>query len=129
LQLAILKQRTGTAYGDVLAAYRDAIEYAPQRAEALCELARYLRQNQRYELARRYAHAASRLAAPPGVLILDSTVYDWRARDELAVASFYCGDRQISARLWRELLDDRRLPAEERARVQSNLDAAVAAAT
>jgi hypothetical protein len=53
-------------------------------------------------------------AACPDALILDSTVYEWRARDELAVASHFLGDRAESARLWRELVADRRLPAGER---------------
>jgi hypothetical protein len=96
------------------------------RAEALCDFARYLRQNKRYALARQFAQAASRLQAPPGVQILDSTVYDWRARDELAVACFLLGDRSESARLWSELLADKRLPVGERERVQRNF--AVAAA-
>lgn len=124
LQAAVLKERVGLGYAEVLAAYLDAVDYAPLRAEALCELARHFRQNGRHALARQFAHAAARLPMPQDVLILDSTVYEWRARDELAVACWSCGDRQESARLWRELLADRRLPAGERERVQRNLAAA-----
>jgi len=126
LQAAQLRERTGGAYADVVVAYLDAIDYAPLRAEALCEFARYLRQNRRYALARQFAQAASRLPLPPAVLILDSTVYEWRARDELAVACHFLGDRAESARIWRELLADRRLPAGERERVQRNLAVAEA---
>ena len=120
-QAALLKERTGGSYADVVVAYLDAIDFAPLRAEALCDFARYLRENRRYALARQFAQAASRLQAPPDALILDSTVYEWRARDELAVACHFLGDRAESARLWRELLADRRLPAVERERVQRNL--------
>ena len=126
LQAAQLGERTGGAYADVVVAYLDAIDHSPLRAEALCEFARYLRQNQRYALARQFAQAASRLPLPADVLILDSTVYEWRARDELAVACHFLGDRAESARLWRELLADRRLPEGERERVQRNLAVAEA---
>jgi glycosyltransferase involved in cell wall biosynthesis len=126
LQSAELRERAGAAYADVVVAYLDAIDHSPLRAEALCDFARYLRQNKRYALARQFAQAASRLQAPPGVQILDSTVYDWRARDELAVACFLLGDRGESARLWSELLADKRLPSGERERVQRNFAVAVA---
>jgi len=127
LQAATLRERTGAAYADVVVAYLDAIDHSPLRAEALCDFARYMRQNKRYALARQFAQAAARMQAPPGVLILDSTVYEWRARDELAVACFLLGDRNESARLWRELLAERRLPETERERVQRNLAVAAAA--
>jgi hypothetical protein len=123
-QAAVLRERTGGSYADVVVAYLDAIDFAPMRAESLCDFARYLRQNGRYALARQFAQAASRLSAPPGALILDSTVYEWRARAELAVACHYLGDRAESTRLWRELLADPRLPAHERERVRANLAAA-----
>ena len=61
------------------------------------------------------------------MLLRDSTVYDGRAREELAVACFLLGDRNESARLWRELLAERRLPETERERVQRNLAVAAAA--
>ncbi len=127
LQAATLRERTGGAYADVVVAYLDAIDHAPLRAEALCDFARYMRQNKRYALARQFAQAAARMQQPPGVQILDSTVYEWRARDELAVACFLLGDRSESAHLWRELLADRRLPVAERERVQRNLAVAAAA--
>jgi glycosyltransferase involved in cell wall biosynthesis len=127
LQTAVLKERAGGAYAEVVVAYLDAIDHAPLRAEALCDFARYLRQNKRYALARQFAQAASRLQLPRDVLILDSTVYEWRARDELAVACYLLGDRSESARLWRELLAEPRLPGTERERVQRNLAVAVAA--
>lgn len=124
LQAALLKERNGAAYAEVLAAWVDAVDAAPMRAEATVELARWLRQNGRLALARQFAHAATRLPQPHDALIVEASVYEWRARDELAVACFACGERRESARLWRELLADPRLPAGERQRVQRNLDAA-----
>jgi glycosyltransferase involved in cell wall biosynthesis len=124
LQVGLLKRASGASYADALAALVDAVDCAPLRAEALVELARHLRENGRLALARQFAHAATRLPQPADALIVEPSVYEWRARDELAVACFACGDRGESARLWRELLADPRLPPPERERLRRNLTAA-----
>ena len=126
LQVAVLKERIGAPPGDVSLAYLDAYDYRPTRAEAPCEFARFNRLRQRYTLARDFARIAAHTRVPDDVLFLDRTVYDWRARDELAVALYWCGDRSESARICRQLLlADSRLPAEQRPRVMKNLDFAL----
>jgi len=128
LQIAALSERVGAPYGEVVAAYLDAYDFRPSRAEAPCELARYLRLQKRYVAARDFARVAASTPRPEDVLFIDQTVYDWRARDELAVSSYWCGERELSARLCRELLADPLLPAGERERVQNNLGFATAPA-
>ena len=83
----------------------------------------HLRNNGRNELARKFAQIAATRPPPRDLLIFDSTVYDWRARDELAFAEYNCGDRRESARLWRALVAEGRLPDAERERIQRNLAA------
>lgn len=121
-QIAVLRERTGAAYADTVAAYLDAYDFRPTRAEAPCELARYCRLQHRYAVAREFARIAMTLPISEDVLFIDGTVSQWRARDEFAVASYWCGDYERSAELCRELLADPRLPAGERARVQRNLE-------
>lgn len=121
-QIAVLKERSGAAHADIVAAYLDAFDFRPTRAEALCELARYCRLQQRYAVAREFARIALALPATDDVLFIDRSVSDWRARDELSIASYWCAEYAYSAQLCRELLADPRLPARERARVQSNLE-------
>ena len=128
LQIGVLKERLQADPAEIEAAYRDAIAFRPARAEALCELARHLRLTNRFELARQVALRAASLPLPEAS-ILDQSVYDWRARDELAVAAFACGDRPESVRIWRQLLAEASLPAPERARVQANLEAVTRAGT
>ena len=125
LQIAALNERLGTPYAEVVAAYIDAYDYRPIRAEAPCELARYLRLQKRYAAARDFARTAASLQQPADLLFMDQTVYDWRARDEWAVSAYWCGARDESAQLCRELLADARLPASERDRVLRNLDFAL----
>ena len=125
LQVAVLKERTGAPYAQIVAAYLDAYDFRPTRGEAPCELARYLRLQQRFVAARDFARTAAALPFPDDLLFVDASVHDWRARDEWAVAAYWCGDYADSARLCRELLADARLPEAERARVQKNLEFAL----
>ena len=124
LQIAALKERTEASYGEVLAAYIDAYNYRPQRAEAPCELARYLLIKERYVVAYTFACIACSIERPEDLLLVDTSVYDWRARDEVALASFFLCEYSACARLCEELLADPRLPQSERGRVQANRDAA-----
>ena len=122
LQIAQLKERSGAPYAEIVAAYLDAYDCRPTRGEAPCELARYLRLQRRFAAARDFARTAAALPFPDDLLFIDSSVHAWRARDEWAVSAYWCGDYADSARLCRELLADARLPAEQRARVQQNLE-------
>jgi glycosyltransferase involved in cell wall biosynthesis len=121
-QVAVLKERSGATYADVVAAYLDACDSRPARAEAPFELARYFRFHQRWNLARHFAQIAASLPVPDDALFIDRAVHDWRARDEWAIASYWCGDYARSAALCRELLACPHLPASERQRVQKNLE-------
>ncbi len=126
LEIARLRERAAASYAEVVAAYLDAYDFRPSRAEAPCELARWFRTHARHTLARDYARIANALPMTDDVLFIDRSVYDWRARDELAVAEYWCGDRALSAKLCHELLADVRLPERERARVAKNLEFAQA---
>jgi tetratricopeptide (TPR) repeat protein len=124
-QVAVLKERSGAPYSDVVAAYLDACDCRPARAEAPCELARYFRFHQRWNLARHFAQIAASLPVPNDALFIERAVHDWRAKDELSIAAFWCGDYAQSAALCRELLAGPHLPAAERQRVQKNLEFAL----
>ena len=125
LQLGVLKEHIGAPYADVVAAYLDAYDFRPSRAEAPCEAARYFRLNNRWQLARQFGEIATNTAPNDDLLFVDRPVYDWRARDEWSIAAYWCGDFATSARLCRELLADARLPEGERPRVTTNLEFAV----
>lgn len=120
-QVARLLERMNASAAEIIAAYLDAYDYRATRAESLCELARYLRLQQRYASAVVFARVAANLPMPGDLLFVDEGVYAWRAKDELAVASWYCGDGITSAALCEELLDGGQLPDAERARIQTNL--------
>ena len=120
-QIAVLKERSGARYAEVVAAYLDACDSRPARAEAPCELARYFRLHERWNLARHFAQIAVSLPIPDDVLFIDRAVHDWRARDELSIAAYWCCAYARSAALCRELLASPHLPEAERERVSKNL--------
>lgn len=106
----------------VIAHYMRAFESRPQRAEALCDLARSLRQRNRLAAAYPFARAASDIPRPNDILFVEDAVYTWRSLDELGVAAFYAGLFREALAANQRLLAGRALPVSERARVQKNLE-------
>ncbi len=121
-QVAMLRERLADGDSEVCAAYLTAFEYRPQRAETLVELARYLRESGRHQLAHVFATRAVQLPPTDDILFVIPACYGWRACDELSISSYWVGSYAESAALAQSLLKDPELPPEERARVEQNLD-------
>lgn len=124
-QAALMKEYLDYPQQEVLQAYLDAYEYRPQRAESLYHLARYLRQHERYELAYVYAFTAAFIPMSEDALFVSASIYEWQAKDELAVAAYWTGNYQLSIQLCEELLAKPKLPAEARSRIQANKQYAI----
>ncbi|GAB3285589.1 glycosyltransferase [Parahaliea aestuarii] len=121
-QVALLHQQLEEIQATVVDAFLAAYACRPLRAESLVSLAHYLRTREAWELAYLFARAACDIAPPSDRLFVDWSVYQWRARDELALAAFYTGRKVEAEQLWRQLLSDvEALPASERGRVEQNL--------
>jgi tetratricopeptide (TPR) repeat protein len=127
LQLGRILEQLAAPEPEIVHAWLSAHERLPRRAEALCELARYHRQRQRYPLGYVFARAAVDIPRPERALFLDESVHDWRALDELAICAYYVGREAEALAGNRELLARARLPRAERARVEKNLALCVAA--
>jgi hypothetical protein len=69
------------------------------------------------------AHALP-IPLPDDELWIDQEVYEWRRLDEFAVCSSWTGHWAESAAACELLLAGHALPADERSRVQSNLELA-----
>lgn len=120
-QIGVLSERLGLAPGEVSRAYLDAWQYRPTRAEPLCQLARYHRERREFALGYLYARQAATIPRPPDMLFVDEGAYTWRALDELGTCAFYVGASVDGRRAIERLLSEGKLPASERARVESNL--------
>ncbi|MGB3917855.1 MAG: glycosyltransferase [Thiothrix litoralis] len=124
-EIARLKERLGDPEEEVIRAYLDAYENRPLRAESLHHLARYLRQKERFAQAYLYALAASDIPMTDDLLFVARNVYEWQAKDELAIAAYWIGRYQQCANLCDQMLSNPNLPEAARTRIQANLDYAV----
>jgi tetratricopeptide (TPR) repeat protein len=122
LQVAHLLQRSGTEPDLVIAAYLNAWEAMPTRAEPLTYLAGFAREQGKFSLARLVSQRALEITPPPlDVPYVDEAVYRWRSVDEYAVASYWTGHVVESAIASRDLIARGVLPDSELARVEQNL--------
>jgi glycosyltransferase involved in cell wall biosynthesis len=119
-QVAVLGERLGSVPHELTAAYLQAFQNRPTRAEPLVQLARYHRQRQEYALAFLYARHGAAIRYPSDRLFVETDAYRWRALDELAISGYYCGEQQAGADALRRLLAQRVFPDSERQRILQN---------
>lgn len=112
----------------VIKAFVAAHEFRPTRAEALCDLATYLRERGRLADAYPFARTASELVRPPDSYV-DESVYVWRALDEYAIAAYWAGRSAEGIVANEQLLASELLPNWERERIQKNLEFCTTKAT
>lgn len=126
LQIAVLSEKLGHDDAAVVDAYLAAFQFRPARVEPLVHLARYYRESRRFALAYLMADQARRVDRPDDLLFLDESAYAWRAHDEFAIAAYWTGRYAASAEVAHGLLAGRDLPVDQRARVEKNLQFALA---
>jgi tetratricopeptide (TPR) repeat protein len=120
-QIGLLRERMGRPAAQIIEAHLEAFNNRPSRAEPLVALACYFRNKQNYGSAWTFAKAALDIPRPNDILFLDSSSYEWRARDEYAVASYWIGNYKDCLRACDTLLEPGSgLPAEHRERVENN---------
>lgn len=126
LQAARCRERLGHPFESVLEAYLDSARARPSRAEALVDAARLCRLNLRWDLAARFAAAASALPFPASdALFVDAGATEWRALDEAAIAACQRRAFREGLDLCTTLLLERDVPDAERARIEANRDLCV----
>ena len=121
LQIARLKAQLNYPLDEVQQAFLTAYEYRPQRAESLYFLARYLRLNNRIKLAYIYAMAAISIPLSTDKLFVNYPIYEWKAKDELAVSAYWVKNYHICYALCVELLENPTIPERDKQRIQENL--------
>ena len=122
LQIALLKIELNAPLDEVQNLLLTAYEYRPQRAESLYHLARQLRLHDKIKLAYIYANAAVNIPLSKDILFVDHSVYEWKAKDELAVSAYWVENYQLCYNICLELLANPLIPDEDKKRFQSNLD-------
>ena len=121
LQIALLKIELNASLDEIQGLLLAAYEYRPQRAESLYHLARQLRLHDKIKLAYIYASVAVNTPLNNDILFVDNSIYDWKAKDELAVSAYWVENYQLCHDLCMELLANPSVPLQEKQRLQENL--------
>lgn len=121
---ARLAAEIGRPPAQVIDRYLRAYESRPSRGgEALGGLARYCRMNgERWPLAYMYARQAAQIPYPKDTLFVEFEWYEWHSLDELAVAAYWTGEYEESARCSQRLLESGKVPPDHLDRVTRNLE-------
>lgn len=123
MHIAALREFRGDHWEDVVAAYLQAFERRPTRAEPLWCAAVLLNDRGRPALAEVYARAACRIPRPADALVVNEGVYKFLAADELAGALARLGRHAEALKILRKLDEFPELPEAHRERVKENLAA------
>ncbi|MFQ7554025.1 MAG: glycosyltransferase [Haemophilus parainfluenzae] len=121
LQIALLKIELNASLNEIQNLLLATYEYRPQRAESLYHLARQLRLHDKIRLAYIYASAAVNIPLNKDILFVDHSVYEWKAKDELAVSAYWVENYQLCHDLCIELLANPTIPESDKQRLAKNL--------
>lgn len=101
-QVALLSEALGLSTEAVVGRYLEAHEFRPHRAESLMNLARYCREQKRWESAYIFAGSAMAIPRPDDILFVDESTYAWRAQDEYSIACYWTGRYEESMRVCKD---------------------------
>lgn len=109
----------------IIEAYLKAFYYRPSRLEALYQAVRLCREHEFYNLGYQLAKLITHIQGSDDLLFVHHEIYNWRFLDELAVCAVNCGHRAEARGIIAHLIASPKTPAEQLARLQANLRAAV----
>lgn len=121
-QIAGLKEARGDDWAEVARAHMAAYEFRPTRAEPLWALAVMHNDRGMPSIAEIYARRAAEMLRPRDCLLVMESVYEWRAKDELAAALGRLRRYDEALVILEELIASKKLPDMERDRAVGNID-------
>lgn len=101
--------------------YLRAYNRYPHRLESLCYLSSYCRRNKLFDKAFFYSKIGSQIPKPIEGLFIESSCYDWKILDELAISAYYVGDIAMCGSINNALLSSGNLPEEQIGRITENI--------
>jgi len=118
---AICLELLGEAWPVCQEAYLAAWRSRTGRVEALHQIIRRLRLDRRFDLGYIFAKTASQIPYPErDVLFVAADLHAWRIQDELSICAYYIKSYRESFDLCTRLLENKRVPEHERARIVAN---------
>ena len=120
LRAARQKEELGRPDDEVLSAYMEATAACPTRAEALHGAARYCRKKGLHERGYEFAARGLAIAYPNNAPAVEDWIYEYGLLDELAVNAYWTGKYAECVDACDRLLNEGKLPVDERDRVVKN---------
>jgi len=120
LNAAKLKEALSYSKDEILAAYTEAADVCPTRAEALHGAARFCRINGIHQQGYEFAAMGLLITPPADTPAPERWVYDYGLLDELAVNAYWAGKYAECADACDRLLAEGQIPANQRDRVLKN---------
>jgi glycosyltransferase involved in cell wall biosynthesis len=118
---AQMKEQLGYAAQDVIAAYLQAADALPARAEALHGASRFCRQKKRYEEGYRLAKRGLDIPVPSSeALFVEPSIYETGLLDEFSVNAYWAGHNRDALKASLRLLATGKLSAPNARRVLAN---------
>ena len=121
LQISLLKIELNAPLDEIQRLLLATYEYRPQRAESLYHLAHQLRYHNKAKQAYIYATVAANIPLNKDILFVDHSVYEWKAKEELAISANSVGNYQLCHDLCVELLFNPVVPEPNRKLLLDNL--------
>ncbi|WP_165251317.1 tetratricopeptide repeat-containing glycosyltransferase [Paludisphaera soli] len=120
-QIAVLKERRGDAWPEVLAAYLTAFERSPDRAEPLYKIGMHYQAAREFHTARMFFRRALDVPRPdPRRLFVWRTVYDYLLELEYGVSLYYTDGHAEAVAVADRLLARGNLPPDLAQKVAAN---------
>jgi len=121
LRCGILKGLMNKPLAETAAAFVDAFNYRPIRAEPLWFLSRMYRMNEMPAAAYMYARMGLDIQYPQqDILFIQDDVYKWGILDEVAATAFYANQPQVGYQASKILLENNLIPVLHKQRVLQN---------
>lgn len=121
--IGICKQRDGVDFeNEILYDYLKAYNYKKNRLEALYEIVKYYRINNKFREGYSYGQLGVINKYPEDILFINKDIHTWKFFDEVAICAYYVDDHKMAIELNTQILNTDHLNAIERKRVQQNIN-------
>lgn len=121
--IGICKQRDGLDFeNEILYDYLKAYNYRKNRLEALYEIVKYYRINEKYREGYSYGMLGLKNTYPNDILFIDRDIHIYNFKEEVAICAYWVDDHNLAIKFNNEILNLDCLDDTTRNRIQKNLN-------
>ena len=122
---AQLKEQLNHPDTEIIGTYLKAYEACPRRVEALHGAIKFCRIHGKHHQGYLLGKQAIALPCPESGLFIQKWIYDYGVLDEFSVVAYWCGQYLECLNVSMRLLNEGKIPQDQRDRIQKNADFAL----